>query len=505
MYNLTQFSLQDMTNCGAALRKLGAGAPNMIEVADRTVRYLYDHLVDPLSGERACVLVRFFKTHPYGELDAELAHYVRDKLRQTVPELRLKCLTLLATAGVRAEWNERQLSVSYKAWPLTGLDFGVQYPMFTQLFRQFGLDFDTVVQPDLTLLVDLIHKTFNVFHVAEAVDSPYIPAQSTFIIPMGIRSVLGFGGMLPTGNLFTIILFAKTPIPRETAEAFKTLALNVKMALLPFSESTIFSEPHARPAAATAPSAEQQPLDREITRLHAQIASLEQLLAVHEQAVLEQAERNAQLYAQSAVLAERHRLARDLHDSVTQSIYSTLLFADAGRLALQAEQPTVAAENLREARQMAGAALAEMRLLLYELHPPELVEEGLASALHTRLEAVESRTGLQVKVTVAGTLDLSPEQEGQLYKIAQEALNNVIKHAHATTVTVQLDGSDDTQFCLTIQDDGIGFAPKPDKPDAGLGLRSMRERAQQIGGDLTIRSARGEGTTVQVTVKNQKL
>lgn len=155
-----------------------------------------------------------------------------------------------------------------------------------------------------------------------------------------------------------------------------------------------------------------------ITRLHAQIASLEQLLAVHEQAVLEQAERNAQLYAQSAVLAERHRLARDLHVSVTQSIYSTLLFADAGRLALQAEQTTVAAENLREARQMAGNRSAEMRLLLYELHPPELVEEGLASACsRPRLEAVESRTGLQVKFTVAGTIDLSPEQEGQLYKI----------------------------------------------------------------------------------------
>lgn len=504
MYNLTQFSLQDMTNCGAALRKLGAGATNMSEVADRTVRYLYDHLVDPLSGERACVLVRFFKTHPYGELDAERTHYVRDKLRQTLPEPRLKCFTLLATAGVKAEWNERQLSVSHKAWPLTGLDFGVQYPMFTQLFRQFGLDFDTVVQPDPTLLVDLTHKTFNVFHVAEAVGSPYIPAQSTFIIPMAIRSVLGFGGMLPTGNLFTVILFAKTPIARETAEAFKTLALNVKMALLPFSESTIFSEPHALPTTTTAPSAE-QPLDREITRLHAQIASLEQLLAVHEQAVLEQAERNAQLYAQSAVLAERHRLARDLHDSVTQSIYSTLLFADAGRLALKAEQTTVAAENLQEARQMAGAALAEMRLLLYELHPPELVEEGLASALHTRLEAVESRTGLQVKFTVAGTIDLSPEQEGQLYKIAQEALNNVIKHANATTVTMQIDGSDDSQFCLTIQDNGVGFASKPDKHDAGLGLRSMRERVQQIGGDLTIRSARGEGTTVQVTVKHQKL
>ncbi len=502
MYNLTQFSLQEMTHCGAALRKLGIGATNMIEVAERTVRYLYDHLVDPLSGERACVLVRFFKTHPYAALDAELAQYVRDKLGQTPPAPRLKCLTLLATAGVRAEWNARHLSVSYKAWPLTGVDFGVQYPMFTQLFRQFGLDFDTVVQPEPTLLVDLLHKTFNVFHVAEAVGSPYIPAQSTFIIPMSIRSVLGFGGMLPTGNLFTVILFAKTPIPRETAEAFKTLALNVKMALLPFPEATLFGEPPALPAAATAPPTEPL-LDRAITRLQAQIASLEQLLAVHEQAVLEQAERNAHLYAQSAVLAERHRLARDLHDSVTQSIYSTILFADAGRLALQAEQPTVAAENLGEARQMAGAALAEMRLLLYELHPPELVEEGLASALYHRLEAVESHTRLQVKFTVAGTVDLSPEQEGELYKIAQEALHNMIKHAHATTVTVQLDGSDDSHCCLTIQDDGIGFTPKPEKPYAGLGLRSIHERVHQIGGELTIQSAQGKGTTVQVKVKHR--
>lgn len=254
--------------------------------------------------------------------------------------------------------------------------------------------------------------------MAEAVGSPYIPAQSKFIIPMGIRSVLGFGGMLPTGNLFTVILFAKTPIPRETAEASKTLALNVKI--------------------------------------------------------------------------------RSLNPSI-----STIPFADAGRLALQAEQPTVAAENLGEARQMTEAALAEMRLLLYELHPPELVEEGLASALHNRLQAVESRTGLQVKFTVAGTVELSPEQEGELYKIAQEALNNVIKHAHATTVTVQLDGSDDSQCYLTIQDDGVGFTPKPEKPYAGLGLRSIYERVHQIGGDLTIHSARGAGTTVQVKVKHR--
>lgn len=275
----------------------------------------------------------------------------------------MKCLTLLATAGVQPEWNDRRRSVGYQAWPLSGLDINGQYPMFAQLIQQFGVDLDTVVQPDPALLVDLDHKTFNVFHVADAVGSPYIPAQANFVIPFGIRSVLGFGGILPTGNLFTVILFAKVHIPRETAEACKTLALNVKMALLPFVEATIFDAPQARVATTMPAPAQGEEIQREVIRLRSQVAGLEQLLGVHERVVIEQSVRNAQLYAQSAVLAERHRLARELHDSVTQSIYSTILFTDAGRLALAAEKSAVAAENLQEARRMAGAALAAMRLL----------------------------------------------------------------------------------------------------------------------------------------------
>ncbi len=500
MYDLTTFTLQEMTTCGSVLRKLGTDATSMEEVANRTVRYLYDHFVDPQSGERACVLVRLFKTHPYNKLDGALRQCVQAVVGGVPSDPTMKCLTLLATAGVQPAWNDRRRSAGHQAWPLTGLDINV-YPMFAQLIQQFGVDLDTVIQPDPALLVDLDHKTFNVFHVADAVGSPYIPAQADFVIPFGIRSVLGFGGILPTGNLFTVILFAKVHIPRETAEAFKTLALNVKMALLPFVEATIFDAPQEQiPTSTAAPVPVQgEAMQREVIRLRSQVAGLEQLLGVHERVVIEQSVRNAQLYAQSAVLAERHRLARELHDSVTQSIYSTVLFTDAGRLALAAEKSLVAAENLQEARRMAGAALAAMQLLLYELHPPELTAEGLVSALHHRLAAVESRAGIQVALTVAGEVDLPPVLAGELYKIAQEALNNVIKHATASTVTVQINTADN-QLCLTIRDDGVGFAPAATPANPGLGLRSIRERVQGMAGTLVIHSAPGEGTVVEVTV-----
>lgn len=501
MYNLTTFTLEEMTTCGSVLRKLGAGATSMEEVANRIVRHLYDHFVEPQSGERVCVLVRLFKTHPYDKLDGTLAQCVQEILGGVPKTPTTMCLTLLATAGVRPGWNDRHRSSSYRAWPLTGLNINAQYPMFAQLIKQFEVDLDTVIQPDAALLVDLEHKTFNVFHVADAVGSPYIPAQANFVIPLGIRSVLGFGGILPTGDLFTVVLFAKVHIPRATAEAFKTLALNVKMALLPFVEATIFDAPQAQVATTTAmPTPVQgEEMQREVIRLRSQVAGLEQLLGVHERVVIEQSVRNAQLYAQSAVLAERHRLARELHDSVTQSIYSAMLFTDAGRLALGAEKTAVAAENLDEARRMAGAALADMRLLLYELHPPELAKEGLVSALHHRLAAVEARAGIQVALNVSGEVDLPPALEHELYHIAKEALNNVLRHANASAVTVQID-STDNQLCLTIQDDGVGFAPTAPPANPGLGLRSMSERVQGMAGTVVIQSLPGEGTVVQVTV-----
>jgi hypothetical protein len=150
-------------------------------------------------------------------------------------------LTLLATAGDKPEWNSRKTSVGHKAIPLPSARVVSQAPMISQLIVQFGLDIADVVKPEATLMLELEQRTFNVFHAEEAAGSPFVPAQQDFVVPFGIRSVLGFGGMLPDGKLIAIIMFSKVRIPREKADMFKTLSLSAKLAMLPFTDGTIFA------------------------------------------------------------------------------------------------------------------------------------------------------------------------------------------------------------------------------------------------------------------------
>ena len=117
-----------------------------------------------------------------------------------------------------------------------------QFPMVSQLVKQFGLGLSAVVEPEPTLLIASEQVSFNVFYIPEALGSPYIPAQEEFVIRHGIKSVLGVGGLLPSEELFAVIIFSNVSIPETTAEMFKTLALNIKMAVLPFSEEDVFVE-----------------------------------------------------------------------------------------------------------------------------------------------------------------------------------------------------------------------------------------------------------------------
>jgi hypothetical protein len=238
MYDIRNFTLKDMVETTGALRRMGAGATSMEQAADRIVRYFYDHFVDLETGEKSFVLVRFFKTHPYEELDEELRGFARGMLDAHPGSPAMKCQTLLASAGVLPEWNSRKSSAGHKAIPLPIIE---QFPMFWQLVRQLGLEVNLVLQPDPELLVDMAQTTYNVFYLREAVGSQYVVDQQEFAIPFKVRSVLGCGGILPSGNLFTIIIFAKVYFPRETADLFKTLALSVKMAVLPFDGKVIFA------------------------------------------------------------------------------------------------------------------------------------------------------------------------------------------------------------------------------------------------------------------------
>jgi hypothetical protein len=153
----------------------------------------------------------------------------------------MKCLTLLATRGDRPDWNDRGKSAGHKAIPLPSEKFVSQIPMISRLINQFGLDLNAVLKPDPAIIVDLEQKEYNAFHVPEAVGSPYIPAQQEFVIPNGVQSVLGFGGVLSSGDLFVVILFAKVYIPDNTSSLAKGLAKDVKSALQPFVEGQTFA------------------------------------------------------------------------------------------------------------------------------------------------------------------------------------------------------------------------------------------------------------------------
>jgi len=200
-----------------------------------------------------------------------------------------------------------------------------------------------------------------------------------------------------------------------------------------------------------------------------------------------------------AIKQEREWLARELHDSVTQAMYSVTLYAEAARLALEAGKHAVAADNLRELQAMAREALVDIRLLIFELHPPVLEGQGLAASLRIRLAAVENRAGLRTEMHVDGARLLPLAIEEELYRIALEALNNVVKHARAQHVTVHV-RFDEQRVEVEISDDGTGYDPAAARESGGLGLRSMEERAQRINGKLEINSVPGKGTTLKVEV-----
>jgi signal transduction histidine kinase len=211
---------------------------------------------------------------------------------------------------------------------------------------------------------------------------------------------------------------------------------------------------------------------------------------------------NARLYEQArrlAVVEERQRLARELHDSVTQGLYGVTLYAEATARQLTSGSLKLATDHLRELRDTAQEALREMRLLIFELRPSVLESEGLVNALRARLEAVEERAGLAVEFEVEGETILPTNVEGGLYRIAQEALNNALKHAGACNISVCLKYVDE-RVILEIIDDGTGFDPSTAVEAGGLGLDGMIERAAQMGGELMLDSEPGAGTRVRVEV-----
>lgn len=417
-----------------------------------------------------------------------MQQHVNGFLPQPPDDPTLKCQTLLATVGDNPAWHSRHNSRFYKVHPLSKEIVDVN-PMFGQVSQIFGIVLEQAVNRDPGLVLDLEQETYNILHVPDARDNAYVPDQDDFVIPYGIKSVLVMFSLLPSGNIFTIVLFAKVRVPREQVDYFRPLTLNAKMAILPFDDTAVF---HDDPPVDPTPT-------QQARQFRSQAASLNQLLSVHERVVQEQSDRIARMVAEAAVSDERNRLARDLHDSVTQALYSQTLYAEAAVRQLDAGKVDRASDHLQQLRHTAQQALREMRLLIFELRPPALETEGLVAALQARLEAVEGRTGIETAVTAPDHLHLTPEAETGLYWISQEALNNALKHAQASQISVTLT-QNEAATRLQIADDGVGWETTAASAKGKLGLRGMQERAAQLGWQITVDSAPNRGTTIQVEV-----
>lgn len=304
MCDLTQFSMRNMVQCGAALRKIGEQAASVEDVAARIVGTLDESFQIPGTGEPACVLVRLFKTYPYERLPADLREIVRRELAPTLPDPRTPCLALLGSCGLLPEWRDRTRSKGHRVIPLPSAEAVTRLPMVLELIRQLGGDAGSVPLYAQDLLVEPGHGVFNVFHVPEAAGCACIPSQEDFVIRHGVRSVLGFGGLLPGNDLFAVILFSRAPIPRNTAEMFRPMALYVKLALLPFLGDS--GGPSLR-AAEPAPAGSTQapaPAVPESAALASQSVALKQLLDVVEPTIMDQSSQLELALAESRNLLE---------------------------------------------------------------------------------------------------------------------------------------------------------------------------------------------------------
>jgi signal transduction histidine kinase len=216
---------------------------------------------------------------------------------------------------------------------------------------------------------------------------------------------------------------------------------------------------------------------------------------------------NARLVERSrelTVVEERNRLARELHDAVNQTLFSVALTSEAAALLVDSD-PERAKEQLDAVRDLARSAMEEMRSLIFELRPADIGADGLAETLRKHVDVLQRVHDAKIELDLDGNPRVPPTVEGQvvlereIFRIVQEAIGNALKHSGAEHLRVRM-AVPDHSVVVSVADDGTGFDPSGPVAQRHLGLVSMRERAEAIGGTLTIESAPGAGTTVLLEV-----
>lgn len=241
-FDLRHFSLTDMLRVGSNLRREVRDGDSMEDSAARICRMLYDLARDGETDQRQCALVRLYKTHPFGQLEPGLQEFARATLAEGESlDARSLCLTLLGSAGDQPEWNDRRASQRHKAIPLNGPRINTRAPMIAAMMDGFGLDIARLATADPDLVSTIAGRSYGIFYVPDARGSAAIPAQTEFVMRHDVRSVIGFGGALRTDDMFAVIMFSRALVPREAADRFRNVALDVKSALFRLDPSRVFS------------------------------------------------------------------------------------------------------------------------------------------------------------------------------------------------------------------------------------------------------------------------
>lgn len=231
MHRLDTFSVDDLLVCSRAFKNVTAGSTSLEDAAQAITSYLYENLVDA-DGNQACVLVRFYKTHRLDLLEEPLQEFARMVSSGEIAD-DTRCLTLMATRGIESDWNDRHRSVGHRAIPLVSAESVERSPMVASLLHQLGIDVADIVAADERSALDLHHRDYDVFFVPDALGNPLVPAQDDFVVPHGVHSVVGCGGVLPSRDLFALILFTTMHLKEETAGLFRTLAISAKTSIVP--------------------------------------------------------------------------------------------------------------------------------------------------------------------------------------------------------------------------------------------------------------------------------
>jgi len=483
-YEIEEFSLTDMMHCGGIIRGLARLATEL-QFAEALVRFLYDQMLDK-DGDRALALVRLFETRRLDELDIELRDLAKTTLPGAAPETT--CLTLVATAGDQAQWNDSKLSKEHRVIPLPSEEAVERLPMIAQVLSQFGLEISSFLRPQGEMLVGT--PDARVFHVPEARGSPFIPAQSEFVMPCGIRSVVAFGDLLPGGRLFVVLLFSKSPISREIAALFGYLSLSTRMAMLTYLDIP--------------------------DRTSAQILSLDRLLRNHEQIVTIQEQRvrtamsdlahsNADLeqfaYVASHDLQEPLRAVTGYCQLLSQR-YGDQLDREAQGFIHHIVEGGSRMQALIE-------GLLEYSRVGSRGRRPDAIDAGQAIAV-----ALENlRTAIQ---ETGAVVDCEPlprvvADREQLIRLFQNLIGNALKYRGESVPKIHVSAEDNgREWVFSIRDNGIGFDPKHAKrifmifqrlhtrreyPGTGIGLALCERIVQRHGGRIWADSTPGRGST----------